>query len=67
MLWSLVALTVVAPYWWFSGGVASEAVAALVPLWTFALLVVWSTVEFSQWRRGPLRTMPRIMEQATAP
>ena len=67
MLWSLVALTVVAPYWWFSGGVASEAVAALVSLWTFALLVVWSTVEFSQWRRGPLRTMPRIMEQATAP
>jgi alpha-1,2-mannosyltransferase len=67
MLWALVGLTVVAPYWWFSTGAPADAFQALVPIWTFALLVVWSTVEFMGWRRDPRHSERLAIKQGTVP
>ena len=50
MLWALVALTVISPYWWFSSGAQADALEALLPLWTFALLIAWSSIELVSWR-----------------
>jgi alpha-1,2-mannosyltransferase len=41
LLWGIVALTIVAPYWWFSGGIPADVFDAVLPLWTSAALVVW--------------------------
>ena len=51
MLWGIVALTIVAPYWWFSTGWAGDALGAVLPVWTFATLLVWSGVEYLDWMR----------------
>ena len=67
MLWALVALMVVGPYWWFSTGVPADVLEALVPIWTFALLVVWSAVEFTGWRRGPCHSEHLATHQRTVP
>jgi alpha-1,2-mannosyltransferase len=44
MLWGLVALTVAGLYWWWSGTLR-DALDAVLPLWTFALLSVWAALE----------------------
>ncbi len=53
MLWGIVAVTVVAPYWWFSSGWTGDALDAVLPVWTFATLAVWSGVEYAGWRPSP--------------
>ena len=57
MLWGIVALTVVAPYWWFSTGWAGDALEAVLPVWTFATLLVWGVAEYMGWKRSlhPIR------------
>jgi alpha-1,2-mannosyltransferase len=42
MLWGIIALTIAAPYWWFSHGIPASACAAILPVWTFAVLLTWS-------------------------
>jgi alpha-1,2-mannosyltransferase len=42
LLWGLVALAAVAPYWWFSHGIPADALAAVLPLWACATLIVWA-------------------------
>lgn len=65
MLWAIVAITIVGPYWWFSSGAAADALEALLPLWTFALLAAWSSIELASWRRGsPVATSPAGSEGA---
>ncbi|HEV3281003.1 MAG TPA: glycosyltransferase 87 family protein [Acidimicrobiales bacterium] len=49
MFWGLVVLTVAGPYWWWSGTLR-EALDAILPLWTFALLSVWAALELIAWR-----------------
>jgi alpha-1,2-mannosyltransferase len=41
LLWGLIVITTAAPYWWFSRGIPADALAALLPLWVSAVLVVW--------------------------
>ena len=55
MLWALVALTIITPYWWFGYGAQADALEAVLPLWTFALLIAWSSAEFASWRGRRLR------------
>ena len=54
MLWGLVALTVATPYWWFSHGIPAQVSEAVLPVWTFAVLLVWSVTAFVTWRRTPV-------------
>jgi alpha-1,2-mannosyltransferase len=59
MLWGIVALTTVAPYWWFSAGWAGDALQAVLPVWTFVTLAMWCAAEYSSWKRAtdtPRRT-----------
>jgi len=51
MLWGIVALTAAAPYWWISSGWAGDAVQAILPVWTFATLVLWCGTEYVSWNR----------------
>lgn len=51
LLWGLVALTVAGPYWWGSGTIR-EALDAVLPVWTFAVLAVWAGLEVRDWRSG---------------
>jgi len=44
MLWGLLALTVAAPYWWFSHGILADAAETVLPAWTAAVLLVWSVL-----------------------
>jgi alpha-1,2-mannosyltransferase len=53
MLWGLIALTVAAPYWWFSHGIPAYVCDAVLPVWTSAVLLVWSVTAFVTWRRIP--------------
>jgi alpha-1,2-mannosyltransferase len=50
LLWGLIAVTVVAPYWWFSRGTPADIFGAILPIWTGLLLVVWAVIEFRAWR-----------------
>jgi alpha-1,2-mannosyltransferase len=45
LLWGVVVLAVAAPYWWVDSGPVADGFQALVPVWTFATLVVWSVAE----------------------
>ncbi len=49
LLWGMVALTVAGPYWWWSG-TTRDALDALLPVWTFAMLAVWAAMELTTWR-----------------
>ncbi len=60
MLWGLVALAILAPYWWFSIGWAGDALEAVLPVWTFATLLVWCGVEHKIWKR-PLGQSDRMV------
>jgi len=50
LIWGLVGITVVGPYWWFSSGVAADLVDALLPVWTFGVLATWAALEYRTWR-----------------
>jgi hypothetical protein len=52
MLWGLLALTIAAPYWWFSHGILADAAEAALPAWTAAVLLVWSVTAAVTWRRN---------------
>jgi hypothetical protein len=51
MLWGVIALTVAAPYWWFSHGIPAYVCDAVLPVWTSAVLLVWCVTAFVAWRR----------------
>jgi alpha-1,2-mannosyltransferase len=53
MFWGLVALTIAAPYWWFSHGIPADVFDAIMPLWASAILVVWGAIGFMTWRGSP--------------
>lgn len=42
LLWGLVGLTVLAPYWWVTHGIGADVLGAILPLWSAAVLVVWA-------------------------
>jgi alpha-1,2-mannosyltransferase len=50
LLWGLVALTIAAPYWWFSHGIPGDVFDAVLPLWASAILVFWGAIGFRTWR-----------------
>jgi hypothetical protein len=41
-LWGVVALTVAAPYWWFSSGIPADVFDALLTVFTAGVLAVWA-------------------------
>ena len=45
MLWGLVGLALLAPYWWFRTGIASDILMDSLALWGFATVVVWAVAE----------------------
>jgi alpha-1,2-mannosyltransferase len=47
-LWTLGAVSVLAPYWWFTSGVAAEVLADSLVLTGFGVLVVWSHSEYTE-------------------
>jgi alpha-1,2-mannosyltransferase len=53
MLWGLIALTIAAPYWWFSHGIPADVAEAVLPVWASAVLLVWGATAFVTWRRAP--------------
>jgi alpha-1,2-mannosyltransferase len=57
LLWGMVALTVAGPYWWWSG-TTRDALDALLPVWTFAVLAVWAAVELGAWRNAGIPGSP---------
>ena len=52
MLWGLLALTIAAPYWWFTHGIPADAAEAALPAWTAAVLLVWAVTASVTWRRN---------------
>ena len=50
LFWGLVGITIGGPYWWFSSGVAADLADALLPIWTFGVLVTWAALEYRTWR-----------------
>jgi alpha-1,2-mannosyltransferase len=65
MLWGIVVLTMAAPYWWVATGWTADALEAVLPLWTFATLLVWCGVEYTGWNR-PFNESDRKVDQAAA-
>jgi alpha-1,2-mannosyltransferase len=61
-LWALCAVSILAPYWWFSSGVAAEELADSLVLTGYGALVVWSYSEF----RGPARHAGPALASYTA-
>jgi len=45
LLWGVVAISVLGPYWWFSSGWQSDALGALLPALVILLLITWAAVE----------------------
>jgi alpha-1,2-mannosyltransferase len=45
MLWVLVGLAVLAPYWWFTTGTPSRLLDSSLTIWAFLTLVGWATAE----------------------
>jgi alpha-1,2-mannosyltransferase len=62
LFWGLIALTIAAPYWWFSHGVPADVFDAVLPLWTAAILVVWGAIGLRAGRGNP---EPSEMRSAT--
>ena len=59
MLWGLVALAVLAPYWWVTNGIGGDILGAVLPLWAFAALVVWA-VSLARHQAGPAGPGPSL-------
>jgi alpha-1,2-mannosyltransferase len=57
LLWGLVALAVLAPYWWVTHGIGADFLGAVLPLWAFAALVVWA-VSLARRHAGPAEPRP---------
>jgi alpha-1,2-mannosyltransferase len=57
LLWGLVAVTVLAPYWWLARGTAADALDAVLPLWAGAVLVAWA-VSYAPRRAWPATRRP---------
>jgi hypothetical protein len=53
-LWALCGVSILAPYWWFTTGLAAEVLADSLVLTGLAVLVVWSRSEYT------VRTRPAI-------
>ncbi len=53
-LWALFAVSILAPYWWFTTGLAAEVLADSLVLTGLGVLVVWSRSEYT------VRTRPAI-------
>ena len=66
MLWGLLALTIAAPYWWFSHGIPADASEAVMPAWTTAVLLVWS-VTAQRPVRPPSRPRPQTSDLRPTP
>lgn len=45
-----VALTCLAPYWWFQSGPVADLLEALLPICAGVTLVVWASTEWKDWR-----------------
>jgi len=67
LLWGVVGLAVLGPYWWFRTGAAADVFQALLPVLTFAALAVWGSAEFTRWRREDRQSDPLVVEKATIP
>ena len=46
-LWALFAVSILAPYWWFTTGLAAEVLADSLVLTGLGVLVVWSRSEYT--------------------
>jgi alpha-1,2-mannosyltransferase len=42
LLWGLVAVTVLGPYWWLTRGTVAVGLDAVLPLWAGAVLAAWA-------------------------
>lgn len=58
MLWALVALAVLAPYWWSSTGAAGVLLADVLPVLTFVTLTTWCLAERRATRVGAVEPSP---------
>lgn len=63
LLWTLVGLCVLGPYGWFSSGAAKDVMDAVVPVWTFATLVTWAGLEWTEWRSRVAPPGPAVGER----
>jgi len=64
-LWGLLALTVLRPYWWEKTGALSVPLGAVLPIWTFLLLLVWGAIELEHMRGADqVRTSERARRLA---
>lgn len=66
LLWGLVVLAVLAPYWWVTHGTGGDILGAVLPLWAFAALVVWavSLARHPAWPAGPRPSPEPSLEAA---
>lgn len=67
LLWGLVALTVITPYWWFSGGTPADIFDDILPVWTAVVLAVWAVIEFVAWRAGDSRAIEKPVYSGAPP
>ena len=67
MLWGIVGITMAAPYWWIGSGPAADALEAVLPLWTFATLVLWAGADYTCWRRSTSPSGTRAADPAVIP
>jgi alpha-1,2-mannosyltransferase len=58
MLWALVALGVLAPYWWSSTGALGVLLADLLPVLTFVTLAIWCISEQRAARERAVEPLP---------
>ncbi len=54
LMWGVVLLTAVAPYWWYKIGIPAAVCDAVLPIETFGLLVTMATVEYRRQKRERL-------------
>jgi alpha-1,2-mannosyltransferase len=59
VLWLLFALGVLAPYWWFTTGAASEYLGDSLSLTALAVLAAWTWIEYRHPTAGPRQPRSR--------
>jgi alpha-1,2-mannosyltransferase len=57
-LWALCGVSILAPYWWFSTGLAADVLADSLVLTGLGVLIVWSRSEYSGRARPALADRP---------